>query len=794
MVSSSDPIRVLAIDDDGESVGLTADSLERESDRFVVETATDPDAALGRLRDGPIDCVVSDYAIPDTDGIELLEAVRESHPELPFVLFADDGSEGVAAEAIRRGATDYLRKETGSSQYAVLANRIENAVTRYRAEREAEEPHLRYRRLIEESTDVIVIVDPDGTFRYLSPTAERVLGYEPEELVGENGFDYVHEADRERTMEAFSAMVGDPDRRPSAEFRFRSGDGTWTWLEARGRDLLDDPAVGGLVVYVREITDRKRREHALERVARRTGDLIEASSVAETARIAVDIVDRALDSPLAGVHLVSEDGRRLERVAALDEVREGIGVPEAYGADDEATDSRVVWETFRTGESRYIADTHTVGTLGEETPSRSAVVYPLGDHGVLVVSRVEPEAFEAIDRSFVEIVGRTLTAALDAVGRERELRDRTDRLERLHETTRELMRAPDADEVARLVVRAAEDVIGFPLATVRFYDADRDALVLAAATETAVETVTPREAFEPGESLNWRAYESGTAQVHGDVTERESDVDPDPPIRSLMVIPLGDHGTVSVATTNPNSFAESDAFLGRLLATTAELTLSRLEHERELVRQRDELDRQNERLDGFASTLTHDLRNPLNVATGRLELARAEFEGDSEHLDAVARAHDRMRTLVDDVLALARDGTRIESTERVALAEVVEACWEGVDTADASLRVETTREIRADEGRLRQLLENLLRNAVDHVGPAVTVTVGDLSDGFYVADDGPGIDPADRDRVFEAGFSDESSGSGLGLHIVQQIAEGHGWSIEVGESEDGGARFEIRTG
>ncbi|WP_058365685.1 receiver/sensor box histidine kinase [Haloparvum sedimenti] len=774
MVSPSDPIRVLAVDDDGAFAGLTADSLEQESDRLVVETATDPDAALDRLRDGPIDCVVSDYDMPGRDGIELLEAARETNPRLPFVLFTSDGSEAVAAEAIRRGATDYLRKEAGASQYTVLANRIENAVTRYRAEREAEETHLRYRRLIEESTDVIVIVDRDGAFRYLSPTAERVLGYEAEELVGENAFEYVHEGDRDRTMETFYAMVGDPDRRPSAEFRFRSGDGTWTWLEARGRDLLDDPVVGGLVVYVREITDRKRHERALERVARRTGDLIEASSVGSTARIAVDIVDRALGSPLAGVHLLSEDGRRLERVAAVDEVREGVGVPEAYGVEDEATDSRVVWETFRAGESRYIPDTRTVGTLGEETPSRSAVVYPLGDHGVLVVSRVEPEAFEAVDRSFVEILGRTLTAALDAVDREAELRDRTDRLERLHETTRELMRAADADEVARLVVRAAEDVIGFPLAAVRFYDAERDALVLAAATDTAVETVDPREAFEPGESLNWRAYESGTAQVHGDVRERESDADPDPPLRSLMAVPLGEHGTVSVATTEQDSFAESDAFLGRLLATTAELTLSRLEHERELVRQRDELDRQNERLDGFASTLTHDLRNPLNVATGRLELAREEC--DSEHLDAVAR-----------------EGMRIESTERVALASVVEACWVGVDTADATLRVETTREVRADESRLRQLLENLFRNAVDHVGPEVTVTVGDLLDGFYVADDGPGIDAADRDRVFEAGFSDESSGSGLGLHIVQQIAEGHGWSIEVTESDAGGARFEIQT-
>ncbi len=75
--------------------------------------------------------------------------------------------------------------------------------------------------------------------------------------------------------------------------------------------------------------------------------------------------------------------------------------------------------------------------------------------------------------------------------------------------------------------------------------------------------------------------------------------------------------------------------------------------------------------------------------------------------------------------------------------------------------------------------------------PAVTVTVGDLDTGFYIADDGPGVAPDRRGTVFEAGTTTANNGTGLGLAIVTEIADGHGWSVDVTESKHGGARFEI---
>jgi PAS domain S-box-containing protein len=215
--------------------------------------------------------------------------------------------------------------------------------------------------------------------------------------------------------------------------------------------------------------------------------------------------------------------------------------------------------------------------------------------------------------------------------------------------------------------------------------------------------------------------------------------------------------------------------------------------ETDLVAKQRELERQNERLERFAGVVSHDLRNPLNVAQGCVEMAR---EGeDVDGLEIAARALGRMEALIGDLLFLAREGQDIDTVEPVALADLVDECWAGMETDGATLATTTTRTVHADRGRLRQLLENLLRNSIEHGGEAVNVTVGDLSDadGFYVADDGPGIPPAERERVFEAGHSVDGSGTGLGLRIVQQVAEAHGWEVRATESEDGGARFEVRT-
>jgi len=264
----------------------------------------------------------------------------------------------------------------------------------------------------------------------------------------------------------------------------------------------------------------------------------------------------------------------------------------------------------------------------------------------------------------------------------------------------------------------------------------------------------------------------------------------------------------------------------------------------ERVERRRRLERQRERLEEFAGVVSHDLRNPLSVAVGNVELA-ADLDGDgaAERLDRALDALDRMDDLIGDLLTLAREGATVRSTDPAELRSIVERAWDTVGgPADAALVVDgPLGTVSCDPDRLRQAFENLFRNALEHgtpdgvdalSGPAedgsgdriasgtfsadrdapaeraeadtpdaldapdapVRVRVGRTDDGFYVADDGPGIGVDERDAVFEPGHTTAPDGTGFGLAIVERIAEAHGWTVSVTESWEGGARFEFACG
>ena len=209
VASFPDEIRVLHVDDDPAFVDLTESFLTRIDESFAVETATGAEEAIDRFCSGVFDCVVSDYEMPGMTGLELLEEIREIDPDVPFVLFTGKGSEAVASDAISAGVTDYLQKETGTEQYTVLANRIENAVDQYRSERALAESQKRLSRFINQSP--LGTIEYDESFRIVrvNEAATEITGYDADELVGGTWLPIVPEGERRHVAEVERQLLAD---------------------------------------------------------------------------------------------------------------------------------------------------------------------------------------------------------------------------------------------------------------------------------------------------------------------------------------------------------------------------------------------------------------------------------------------------------------------------------------------------------------------------------------------------------------------------------------------------------
>ena len=654
MSFTGETITVLHVDDDPDYGEMIRAFLEREDDRIEVVTETSASDGLDRFTDDDpdIDCLVSDYEMPETNGLDLLACVRETDPELPFILLTGKGNEEIASEAISSGVTDYFQKRPETEQYELLANRVVNAVEQKRATRTAERTRQRLREIAANTNDIFWVFNDDWSeLLFANDAYEDIMG-QPLEVIRNQPLRFleaIHPDDRGRATEHMERLsAGDP---VDLELRVNADEDYQRWIWVQAEPIFDDGGdIVRLVGFTRDITELRRYSNTLQELHRATRDLVEAKTKQDIADLMVEAAREILDMTVNGSWLYDETATALRPVGWTDE---------------------------------------------------------------------------------------------------------------------------------------ADDILG-GLPT--YYE---------------------------GEGIAWGAFEAGEVEVFDDVSNHPDRYNDETPMASEIILPLGEHGIMIFGATEPETFDETDVALAEILVANAEAALGRVERE-------SDLERKNERLDEFASIVSHDLRNPLNVAEGRLDLARQEC--DSEHLDHVGRAHERMETLIEDVLSWSREGETVADTEAVDLAAISEACWRNTDTANATLVTDANRVIRADRTRLKQLLENLFRNAVEHGstnprsearedavehgGTDVVVTVGELDDvsssgasggsedeqsessgGFYVADDGPGIPDADRKQIFEAGYSTTHEGTGFGLSIVEQIADAHGWGVTA--TTDGGAKFEI---
>jgi PAS domain S-box-containing protein len=464
--TQTEEIHILHVDDEPDFARMVTDNLTAENDRFTVEWTTDPDEVAAIVADGGVDCVISDYMMPEMTGLEVLEEARAVDPDIPFILFTDTGSESIASEAISAGVSDYVIKQRIKEQYTLLANKITTHVDRRRAEAVAARTEQQLHELAENTHDVLFIFSADWSeLEYINSRYE-VMFDQSVATLREDPTAFLQTVHPDDVDDLTQAMERSSEgHTQEVEYRIQAGDDDWKWVESHAEPIVEDGTVVRVAGFTHDMTERKQRE------------------------------------------------------------------------------------------------------------------------------------------------------------------------------------------------------------------------------------------------LELRA--------------------------------------------------------------------------------------KNERLERFASIVSHDLRNPLSVADGYLEMARNE--ADSDHLETVASALDRMETLISEILVLAREGQEVTETESVVLDNIVQSSWSNINQQTATLQADTNVYIEADKIRLGQVFENLFRNAIEHGGEDVTITVGVLDDeaGFYVENDGEPIPDGKKNQIFETGFTTNKQGTGFGLAIIKRIVEAHGWKIRATDGTDGGARFEI---
>ncbi|WP_136716702.1 PAS domain S-box protein [Halorientalis salina] len=757
-VVSSGPtrIRVLHVDDEP-SLGETAALwLEKTSEHLSVVTETSAPEALDRLAEEPIDCIVSDYDMPGMNGLEFLEAVRESDPDLPFILFTGKGSEEIASEAISAGVTDYLQKEVGTDQYTVLANRIERAVGEQRTADALEESERVLSTLMSNLPGMVYRCrnEPDWPMEFVSDGSLDISGYSKEALTAgaiTYAEDVIHPDDRQEVWDAVQAAIeeGVPYK---LEYRIetKQGDIRWVWEQGRAVDTADD-GTAVLEGVVTDITEQKEREGQLRQAKQR--------------------YRRVVEQDLFGIYII--------RNGVIEYINPKAASIFGY-TPEELTDGMTAFDIVaeadhdRLRENIRRREQGDVGQLQYELTGvrKDGSRFDFEVHSGVIEYEGEPALLGAL----VDITDRK--------EREREL----EQYETMIETVGDGVYVADEDLEFVTVNDAMTDLTGY----------DRDRLVGSSAT-LVLSDADVEHALAVRDELRTTDRDVGSLDINLQTADGESR-----PCEVRFRILTDDDGTY------------------RGTAGVVRDITERRQYEREL-------ERQNERLDEFASVVSHDLRGPLTVARERTELLHET--GEDLHYRKARSAFDRMDDLIEDVLELARQGRVVEETEPVAIESVAREVWSTIRTGESTLSVSTDASVVADRNRLYSLFENLLRNAVEHgstspdsqarqdavehgatgsensesSGDGVTVTVGLTTGsrpstpdgakadpaGFYVADDGPGIPPDERDRVFEASYSTTEEGTGFGLDIVETIADAHGWSVSVSESDGGGARFTV---
>lgn len=569
--------------DDPAIVDLVTTYLDDEFDDIRTDGETDPAVAVERVRDDPVECVVSDYQMPGMNGLELLSAVREIDPDMPFILFTGRGSESVASEAVSAGVTDYIRKATGTEQYDLLVNRVRNAVDRYRAK-------LDYRTIFDSVTDAILTIDPEtGAIDDVNRAFCDLWGYDEEAATSL--------APADLAVGELGDRLCDPSvDQTDVECVTADGERFWASVSVKRTDISGKERY---LAIVRDVTDRHRRETALSALVEGERTLLAAESPETICETAADLAADALGFDAVQVLLADETGT-LSSAATV-----GTG---PFGDEVFAAARRqVAGDALRTGEIQVRRDLAAVGRYPDGLPFRSELRVPVGDRGAIVCNTADETSFGSYERDLMRVLATNLSAALERTDREELLRERESELEHQRD---ELASLNHTNEVIRKINRALVEVSSRDeierVVCERLAAADQYRLAWIGEYDLASREIEPKvwagieDGYLQGYSMPVDDYESNPFRTA--VDRRTVDVRrplspetlPRPEFeradergyRALAVIPLVHRGTLydvlAVYSDDPEAFGDTDRAVLSELGETIGYAMHAVEQRRAL--------------------------------------------------------------------------------------------------------------------------------------------------------------------------------------------------------------------
>jgi PAS domain S-box-containing protein len=259
-------LRILILEDTKADAELIQRELRKSQIEYTLHRVFTEASYIAALDDFKPDIILSDHTLPQFNSVQALKICKEQKLPIPFILVTGTVSEEFAVRCIQQGADDYILK----SNLTRLPATIINALKQKRAEMEKEkaiealrksEEH--FRTLIENSTDIINILDLGHSITYSSPSIEKLLGYTPSELNNQTIFSFIHPDDANSVAESLLKELANPGLVHTTEFRFRHKDGSWRHLESVGKAYGDETGTVNIIINSRDMTDRKKAEEKL---------------------------------------------------------------------------------------------------------------------------------------------------------------------------------------------------------------------------------------------------------------------------------------------------------------------------------------------------------------------------------------------------------------------------------------------------------------------------------------------------------------------------------------------------